>query len=367
MTVAPTSPDVDRFLPKPTEQRVESNTDEITRCPQCGSIEPWGEASWCAACGYYPAFDRTVESPEMTGDFSEEAAEHWWQAIPAWVWPLAIGSVAILLITIAGRIVLFNRPTVIAVWGGVQMCAGYGIFLIAHFGSFMAASAKDTSLGPFDMLMRPREIWRFTISKLPATSRRVYCGAWGFTAAVVANIVLGGISFSVTEDEWVEPRANKSVVGAVTDAAKAQAKKNGPMTMNEAFDQLSDDAEEIDQAGLDLAPQKPEAKERADCLIYGYTPRGADDFSRLLLATLVAGKLKHVGAIEADSISEEVRRNLLLRMRPNVASRSFVKTRMRAIWLKAKLMCRVKFRRWSYQKTLVAPEFDQMLNDISTN
>ena len=364
MTIAPTSTDMDRFLPIETARREESPHGEMTRCPQCHSTEPWGEASWCPECGYYPAFGKPIEASHAIGKCQEHPVDHWWEAVPAWVWPLAVGSVAILLVSVAGRIALYNRPVVIAVWGGVQMIVGYGIFLIAHFGSFMAASAKDTSLGPFDMLMRPKEIWRYTISKLPATSRRVYCGAWGLTAAMVASVLLGGINFSITEEEWVEPRTDKSVVGAVSDAAKKQAKKNGEMTMNEAFEQLADD--ETDQSELELAKIKPETMERADCLIYGYTPHGADDFGRIILATAVAGKLKHVGVIEAASLDPEIRRMLFLRMSPHAAKQSFVKTSMRAIWLTPKLMCRVKFKKWSLQKTLIAPELDEMLTDIST-
>lgn len=365
MSAIETAPQSDRFL-RPESAPKREAEQKHDRCPECGSVEPWGEASWCPNCGYYPVLNRAVESANEGSAIAEEeerVVDHWWEAVPEWVWPLIIGGVGIVVASLIGRLMLNHRPGILAIWGGVQIITGYAIFFTAHLGAYMTASAKDTTLGPFDVFMKPREIWRYTIAKLPDTSRRVYCGAWGLTAAMAAKALLGGLDLSsITEDEWVEPQANKSVVGVVRDAAKANSKKQGPKTMNEAMNELAGD--EGNGSGLELAKVKDKRTERADCLIYGYVASGGSDFDRLLLATAIKGKLQHTAVIDASSMDKEDRRKLVLRMSAHTTRQSIIRGPIRGTWLKPKFMCRVKFEKWSASKKMVAPAIDAMLADI---
>src|SRR5690349_5150779 len=75
-----------------------------TTCPKCGSTEPWGMASWCPRCGYYPAFGTVID----TGPGQDDPAEaiSFFKVIPTWTRILIAGIAAIFIFNIAATLLL---------------------------------------------------------------------------------------------------------------------------------------------------------------------------------------------------------------------------------------------------------------------
>src|SRR5579872_3124978 len=74
-------------------------------CPQCGSTEPWGFASWCPECGYYPKLSQAIDDRADATANSEETQRTavvvpdtylgMLKALPAWLQILCGGIMGI--------------------------------------------------------------------------------------------------------------------------------------------------------------------------------------------------------------------------------------------------------------------------------
>ena len=58
-------------------QEVQTTTDSTAAetCPRCHTTQPWGQASWCPCCGYYPAVDGAAAGGASWADALPEAPQ----------------------------------------------------------------------------------------------------------------------------------------------------------------------------------------------------------------------------------------------------------------------------------------------------
>lgn len=317
-------------------------------CPKCGTTEPWGLASWCPRCGYYPQLGTVIDPEGRSGWEDQPSAEpvNIIQALPPWAWICAGGVVAIFFSSLICRVVVPSESSIRLLWSLLQFVIGTVISGCAQVAAYLFAVPKSDKLHPFDMLLKPIEIWQPTIKALPATASRVWLISWGVTAVVCALFVTGGIPWGSAFEDWgFAKAAEKSLVQSVIEKTREQV---------EPVESVTETPEE---------PDVPRVK--TDCLIVGYTrtPEG-DDLASLVLASSPNGVLGIVGTMPAETIPREEREKLLRRMEALETGTPLLESPYSATWLEPRLMVRIAHEDWTKDKKVNKPIFEEMLKEF---
>jgi len=347
--------------PRPTAAPPQSETDEGPACPQCGSHEPWGLASWCPRCGYYPALGTRIVSDEQLAQEEVEEPKPLWELVPLWGYILAAGVVLIIGVSVLGRLSTPEGSWARTYWALGQCAIGVLLFFAGHAWSYLALVTKSDKFGMLDFLLKPCAIWSETCSQLPATQQRVWLGSWGAATAVLALAIVGGVRYSAIFDDWgVKKQAKMNLVQAITEQARNQ-EEEGADSLDGAIEDFAGKANVED---LKPKPEEPKRIE-VDCVVIGYrqSPNEAS-FSDLLLATVVNGRLKFVGTV-SEGISPEARKELEQRLPTIPRKTPFVDCRYPGHWVKPQITCRVTAQGWSESKMLTRIEFDQLLAEAN--
>ena len=75
----------------PAETEQEESAQSADACPNCGSPESWGGASWCPKCGFYPKLNKCVGGGADESAADQEPATLI-DVLPPWTWFLAVLS-----------------------------------------------------------------------------------------------------------------------------------------------------------------------------------------------------------------------------------------------------------------------------------
>jgi hypothetical protein len=179
---------------------------EPKACPQCGSTEPWGISSWCPNCFYHPRMGSVVittpapdpEVRHLAPGHSHQPASYaaMFQSIPLWAHPLWIGVISIFLLSVYMGLKLPKFGYERALWTLVQAGLGLTAAATAHVLVFFKTIPNTDKYGPFDLLMKPLDFWRYAAHKLPSGAWRLWMFAWGLTAAFSALVLIGGVNYS---------------------------------------------------------------------------------------------------------------------------------------------------------------------------
>ena len=327
-------------------------------CEKCGTTESWGRASWCPRCGYYPQFG-TVVDPDGRSGWEEPAGGpvNVWEALPPWAWLCGGGVIGIFFASLFCRVVIPEESSARLIWSLLQFVIGMVATGCAQVVTYLYAVPKSDKIQPFDIFMKPIEIWKPTIKDLPRTASRVCLGAWGVTAIVCALFVTGGIPWAKAFDDWgFEKRAEKNLVQAIVD--KARKERDGS-------DSLEESIEDFAGKGTDMLPEEPSVPlTMTDCLIVGYTKSPEGELLSLVLAAAPRGVVEIVGTMSAETIPQEAKETLLERMRGLETSKPFLKSPYSATWLRPVLMCRVGHEDWTKDRMVKKPRFDGLLKDV---
>lgn len=329
-------------------------TESPAACPQCGSTTPWGRASWCPDCGYYPKFNIRPSVDAVTTGQATAPATTLIEAIPGWAWTLGAGAIAVAIFSVAATLALPPEGPVRA-WFALAQCAiGLIAIGIAQIAVFMKALSLTDRVGPLDVVLKPVAIWKPTFDALPEGAWRVWSAGWGTMAILCAVTLIGGIRWSALFDDWgVKTPPKRNLVQAISE--QARQKGSGADSLTDALNEVKGDEQLDERKKLQLQP--------IDCLVIGYTKLGPDDFSELFVASDVEGQLKYVGRIPASAIPEEERAILRQRLPALTAERSFVDGPESATWLEPVLLCRLRFAEWTPKRLLKEPKFDSLLAD----
>lgn len=352
-----TSPTIEAEKP---DQTVSSDDEG---CPNCGSREPWGAASWCPDCGYYPALGgRSLRSAEEVGDGNSQAAwetlddgpANLMEAIPAWAWTAMAGSLLILLANVGARILLPLEPSHRTLLTLLEFSAGMIAAGLSHGSTYLFAACKTDKFGPFDYFMRPIEIWKPTFAKMPEGSRRVWGMAWGTTAVLAALLIMAGFSFESLFDDWgFEKREAPNIVHETVKNARKKGQSDedleGAMKKFAGEGELEDATELLE----------------TQCVILGYTKSEKGELESVILGSAPQGRLAFVGLLSQTDIAEKHRAGLLKKLQVlDELDSCYVKRGVpldQAVWVAPKLLCRIEHKSWTSQYRLEKPSFVKLV------
>ncbi len=337
-------------------------------CPKCGSLESWGRSSWCPQCGFYPRLGTTINPSEdvpAAAPVEEHAAPNGivqlWLQSPAWMKVLCLGVLAIFGESLAIRVVTPDKSVFRSVWASIQLLVGLGLFGTFHLIATFKATFKVNGYSFMDGIVHPFDIWRPTIQELPGSARRVWLATWGLLAAVCATGIIGGIRYSVLVEDWGFRQRAKSDIAA---QIKAKAMEEAMAGAKQA-DSLEDAVKNA--ATAEGSAQKSDSELEmlsSDCVVVGYNVNPADGtVSELLLASVVDGELKYVGAVH-KGIPDEVRAELATRLPELKRQTPFVKCPGSGVWVRPIVACKTKFKSWTDDKLISDAEFQELLSDI---
>ena len=333
-------------------------------CPKCGSTEPWGFASWCPTCGYYPALGTIVDEKAKPVAHEPEpevlSYRDLLQKVPRWVWGCALGIVGILFANLALGLA-FSEGTPVRQWCIVCELGLAGSFLFAlHIAALLYAVPRSDKIGPFDLFSKPFALWRTTFQDLPLTWRRVTLGAWASAAMTGTSILNGGVSYDwIWKSDWgFERKAQANLVQAIVQQARQQ--KGGAESLEEAMNDFAGEEQDAEKEST----ATPEMTILTDCLVIGYTLTPEDTLGTLLLAAAPNGKLLFVGRVTADAIPQNVQSELMRRLRQIRQAQPFLKCNTSGQWVRPQVMCRITHTDWSNDDQLIKPEFAELLSDV---
>lgn len=386
-------------------------------CKNCGTTEPWGPSLWCPDCGWYPALNRCIDTADGDSSSAASTAAPWEQQGPAsfrdlfplWACACLAGVLLIAGLTAALGYSLLDTARSRAMWTLAQMAAASLVLGVAHVASFFVSIQKSDRISPFDVLLKPVEIWKLSISRLPKGAWRVCLLSWALTALILAPLLIGGVNWmSIFEDGLVseEPGPNllqsvvataqtgsgggqadslEDAIGDFVGDAEGAAGINGDEEGEEGKDGTDaegaegeaeedgdedkdeDTEEDSEQKKKDEEEKKKEEARRPlaeDCVIVGYTVSESNQLDKLVLAAAVNNRIRYVGRISADGIPSQVRRQMLTRMRQLGRSTPFVHSPLIARWLRPVMMVRVRFVKWSPNQRMIDPAFSAVLKDV---
>ncbi len=332
-------------------------------CPNCGSLDEWGAASWCPNCGYYPELGSLMEQTSPAEP--EVEYDHWWQSVPEWIWALGTGLVGIFVVSLAVRLHFAESP-VRGLWCLGQLALGLLTFSIAHATAFLYGCFRDASVGPLDLIIKPWGAWTSVFRALPKTDRLVCSGGWGLFSAVMAITVIGGLDYEqifIPSQQFLQ-RHRAGLLQKTVGAAQAPAAE---MDMDEALDEFAKQGSTaINQWGTEtarnrLAPADPgETDElaRADrpkieCVVFGYTTNEDGDLRSLLLAALTTPtRLQFVCKLSVDDVPPDVLEDMARQFPELITYKRLVPCPYNARWLKPQVYCTVTYAGWSIQGLL---------------
>jgi hypothetical protein len=348
-----------------TSPTAANSTEAAAGCPKCGNLDSWGTASWCPKCGYYPRFGTTVAlegAAAATQDGLPAPSSHLeaLARLPKWAYVLAGGIVAIFVISVAVRVVIPDDSLVRSLWSITQLVVGGGTFIAMHVYAFLRAGMKTDRLNFFDMIVHPIEVWRPSFQELPATSRRIWAGAWGFMASACAILIIGGIRYSALTDDWgFKERPKQNLMKKIKDQLLANAKdaEEGADNLEDAINDFAGDDEAKNKGKHELEMLS------ADCVVVGFNiDKNTGEIRDLVLASVIDERLQYAGMV-TGGIPPELQKQLRDKLPALAQEEPFLKCPVAATWVKPVVTCRTSFKSWSDNKRMQQPVLKELLAD----
>ncbi|MGE0377779.1 MAG: hypothetical protein AB7I48_10795 [Planctomycetaceae bacterium] len=248
-------------------------------CPQCGNDADWKSSSWCAACGYYPAIGRLVETPAAENE--ETVYENWWEAVPEWMWILAGGVIA-LFVTSVGVRVVFAESAVRVWWTVAQLVIGVVAFFAAHLLAYLHGASRSDRIGPLDAFMKPIATWQPVLRSLPEKVKLLWTGSWSLTAVLMAMFVIDGIDYQALAEARKEKDDSKKKTNpmafVIKSAQTVATAQNGLPNSGGDAESLEDALSEFTGADgtEDGYAEMPQESGSAESLAGAQSGEGAD-------------------------------------------------------------------------------------------
>ncbi len=331
-------------------------------CPECGKPGIGTKEEWCTGCGFYPRLGIKIEvdpDPEETQHTPETALD------VLKVLVLLGGLLAIVLVSVAVRLLIPVNNIARPIWAISQYLLGTIVFLMVHIIAYLYAIAEDSTISIPDIFLRPLKIWGPTFGSLPGTSRRVCLGVWGWTASVLALSVVGGIPYHLLWEMGPEEQAKVNLLQAVTEQARSV--EGDAESLEDAIEDFTGEAgdDEDEESEEAVSYEAPSRDRRIDCLIIGYESDNQGSFLSLALGAMRKGKLRYVGSVSNKYIAPEIRAEMMETMRQNEQATPFIKSKSsKFTWLAPKLTCRVGFNAWNTSGRLKNVVFQKQLGNL---
>jgi hypothetical protein len=348
---------------EPAVAAEQNKTADGPACEKCHTLLT-GKQGWCRRCGWYPRLGTFVEldpwdREDLPQPEPKSKLEICKTLIPKWGWMLIGGVVAILVASFVLRQILPRENDVLFYWTIGQMGLGELTFWGAHLACFLYATMHNDRIQLLDILLKPIAIWATVIRELPSTFWHVAIGLWG-TTAVLGGLIVGGLADRDLLD-WGGTPARYNLTKAIADRAQElAANARDDKSLEESIEDFAGKAAEKEP---EQAQQRDKPKLPVDCLIVGFKPLGDNDFSWLILAAELGGRLQIVGTV-SDGFTPEMRAHLNQRMKELRQPNPFISCKYEGKWIRPALVCKIKAKRWSSENRLVDPVFEEMLVDV---
>jgi hypothetical protein len=343
-----------------------SSEAPVSTAPACEKCRTplTGKQGWCRRCGWYPRLRTFVELdpwdredlPQPEGKTKLEVCK---TLVPQWAWMLVGGFVAVLAASFVMRMILPQQGNMRFIWTVGQMILGFAIFCGAHLVCYIFSMMNNDRFQLLDIVLKPIAIWIIVARELPKTFWHIAGGLWG-VAAIFGGLIVGGLADRDLLD-WGGTPARYNLTKAIAD--RAQELAADAKTDKNLQESIEDFAGKAAEPKVKETPDRNKPKLPVDCLIVGYRPLGDNDFTSLILAADLGGKLQIVGTV-SEGISKEMRQQLNKRMREILQPNPFIACRLDGKWIQPVLVCKIKAKRWSEQSKLVDPVFQEMLVDV---
>lgn len=300
------------------------------------------------------------------------------QSIPGWFWLMVVGMSLLTISSAAIRVTLNDREGIRGLIALVQLSAGAVSMLVAHLLAARFAMRSDRRIQAQDILLSWFNVWQPTIASLPLGSRRLLSMVWGMVAVITAVAVIGGIDYSAPfrTDRGAAIKAS-SVVNAITDAARAQAAAEGqkPQTMEDAIQELRDQADQVQQQATgsmedafeelsdnskqmlqqlqETPPEElakltsaPDTRSTLEATVFGVCVNERKVPVSFLFANNVNGKPQHVAEIFAKDLKPDIFHKIVRKLNGAIQSEPPFQTDLEAVWVRPVVTCRLSYLRF---------------------
>jgi hypothetical protein len=335
----------------------------VETCPNCSAPRIDCSVMWCRKCGYHPTLDRVIdlvgddleqEKPVEAPPAKPSATEGLTliaKSIPVWMRRSLMAAVAGGVLGVLARVCTEPDSLSRLVCALLLLFAAKSAIITAHVWSFFYAVPESDRLGIADLFVRPFYVWSPTMRDIeqPGVWRRPAILSFGIVAEVIGLVVVGGIPWDRVWELGPKEPPKKALADAIANVGKA------------------DDPNESGNSGKAAAPARP----RADCVIIGYVPAVSSrvfgdengvDFSSLVLASDVRGKLTYIGTV-SGGVSDEDRAAIRARIGEIQRAAPIVPCSVSATWVDPVLACRISYVRvvdGRYQGL----EYDKLLAEL---
>ncbi|HEY4232197.1 MAG TPA: hypothetical protein VGM76_02110 [Lacipirellulaceae bacterium] len=333
-------------------------SDVVTVCRHCG---------WYASLGTYLEVDQDYE---VYGDHAEADAtpqpqpshlQVWLTLLPRWAWIMIGTAAAVVVESVAVRLVAPSDSSIRTVWALTQLAGGQLIFFGCHLLNLLIVAGDDPDVGVLDMFLKPMKLWGKAFRALPKRLWITNAAANGLLAADLAVLVIGGIPYERLWDWGFKEPPKQNLMGAVM-AQAAKVQDNGNKDLAGAIGDFAGKAN-VDGAGKKSKPEpKPAAKPRqkTDCVILGYHADKDGNVLSLVLGTALGGKLVYACSVTPKLEGKE----LTAFTKALVAARSdrpFLDVQSDAVWVRPAFSCRVSYVEQDESGRLGSAEWVQLL------
>jgi hypothetical protein len=345
-------------------------------CPRCGAklIDP-NSLGWCMKCGYCKSIEEEAQHvpPPKAQTHSALGVLEFFQMlgkIPGWGWVLISGCLVVLSVSLTANHYLLLESFERALWQAIQIGVGALFVLVGRIWAIMLVTSEEESIGVMDVFFS-WHLWKLTIRRLPLTRRPVWIGAWGLTAIICAQSIIGGHEYWY---QYYQPKkyARKNLVDIVK-AMAAQAEGEETESLEDAIKKFSDP---------DKLPLKKKGKEdnvdrrpTKECVIIGYLlTDDTEDLAALLVATDGEHGLVFAGIVTmgwTPTMKQNLFKMFATRVRsqpplPGVTTsaawlRRGLQFQERIIWVKPDIFCEVHQSGWDDDGLLMQPNFKGFL------
>lgn len=347
---------------------------EGPRCEKCAEPLPAGVVTICRSCGWYaslgtfvevdPAWEAATSSTES--DEESRQSSHlrvWFELLPRWSW-IMIGCVAAIVVeSVAARLLTADGSTLRTNWSLGQLGIGVLAASVCHIVNFLVLATEDSEFGVLDIALRPLKLWLRAFEQMPDrlwVANTAVCGA---VAAVMSPLVIGGLPYERLWDWGFEAPVKQELMGAVMDRVKKLDSGAGSDNLQDAIGDFAGTADDLGDDASEPPKPTPVKREKADCVILGYQLDKEGKLDTLVLGTNYLGRLVFAGRVR-PKISPAEMDELMAKLAAIRSSRPLIALQSEtAQWVKPLYACRVSFTQRASGR-LYEIRWDRMLGTI---
>jgi hypothetical protein len=328
-------------------------------CAKCEKPLTSHVVAICRHCGWYPSLGTFLEIDrdwEFHGGSEEQQPAPqpqpthlavWLHLLPPWAWIVLGTTAAIVVESVAVRLLTSAGSSIRVAWTLTQMIGGYLTFFACHFLNLLIVAHDDPDVGVLDLLLKPLKLWGKAIRELPKRLWLSNTALNSLIAAELAVLVIGGMPYDRLWDWGFKQPPKQNLMEAVMKQA-AKAKDNGAKDLESAIGGFAGDAG--GGMGGDASGQKnePESKaaekprQQTDCVILGYHADKGGNLRSIVLGTAHDGKLVYACSVTPKLEGEDLTAftKALAAVRTD---QPFLDVQSDATWVHPRFSCRVSY------------------------